>query len=153
MTHAAANAPHAHGVQPIWNPGAAANWSLLFTPAFGAYLQMKNWDTLGEHARAAESRKWFYATMGMLGMSAVASALLSGFEMVDAVLRSVLVLFLFTWYLSSGRSQVKYVARTFADDYPRRPWKQPLKVALGLLLAYWVAMFTVGMAIGLASGA
>ena len=26
----------------LWNPNAAANWSLLFSPAFGAWLHMKN---------------------------------------------------------------------------------------------------------------
>lgn len=32
----------------LWNPNAAANWSLLFTPLFGAYLHMLNWRSLGE---------------------------------------------------------------------------------------------------------
>jgi hypothetical protein len=27
----------------LWNPGAAASWSLLLSPAFGAFLHMKNW--------------------------------------------------------------------------------------------------------------
>jgi len=37
----------------IWNPNAAANWSILFTPAFGSYLQMLNWRTLSEPAKAS----------------------------------------------------------------------------------------------------
>lgn len=28
---------------PLWNPNAAANWCLLFTPSFGSWLHMKNW--------------------------------------------------------------------------------------------------------------
>jgi predicted amidophosphoribosyltransferase len=27
----------------IWNPNAASNWSLVFTPAFGSYLHARNW--------------------------------------------------------------------------------------------------------------
>lgn len=56
------------------------------------------------------------------------------------------------WPINPGRSQVKYVAQTFADDDPRRSWKQPLKVAAGLLLGYWVAMFTVGAVGALVAG-
>ena len=39
----------------IWNPNAASNWSIIFTPAFGSYLHALNWRTLGEeeHARSA----------------------------------------------------------------------------------------------------
>ena len=41
---------------PLWNPNAAANWSLLLSPAFGAFLHMKNWEELGEPAKAAASK-------------------------------------------------------------------------------------------------
>jgi hypothetical protein len=40
----------------LWNPNAAANWSLLFSPMFGAWLHMKNWAALGEPERAAARR-------------------------------------------------------------------------------------------------
>ena len=30
----------------LWNPVAAAVWSIVLTPAFGAYLHAKNWETL-----------------------------------------------------------------------------------------------------------
>ena len=36
----------------IWNPDAAANWCLLFSPVFGTWLHMKNWRALGEPERA-----------------------------------------------------------------------------------------------------
>jgi hypothetical protein len=41
---------------PIWNPIATVNWSLLFTPVFGAYLQMLNWKSLGQEDSARESK-------------------------------------------------------------------------------------------------
>lgn len=31
----------------LWNPNAAVNWSVLFTPIFGAWIQAKNWKALG----------------------------------------------------------------------------------------------------------
>lgn len=42
---------------PLWNPNAAANWSLLFSPVFGALLQMKNWEALGEDDKALNSKR------------------------------------------------------------------------------------------------
>ena len=41
---------------PLWNPNAAANWSLLFSPAFGAFVHMKNWQALGEPEKAANAK-------------------------------------------------------------------------------------------------
>ena len=42
---------------PIWNPNAAANWSLIFTPAFGAYIQMLNWQRLGQEPRLSGTNR------------------------------------------------------------------------------------------------
>jgi hypothetical protein len=53
----------------IWNPNAAANWSLLFSPAFGAYLHMLNWRALGQPGRAASAQHWFLASLTMLLVS------------------------------------------------------------------------------------
>ena len=47
----------------LWNPNAAANWCLLFTAAFGAYLHMRNWQALGQPDRARASRNWMIAVI------------------------------------------------------------------------------------------
>ena len=39
---------------PLWNPGAAASWSLLLSPVFGAILHMKNWQAMGEQTAGAQ---------------------------------------------------------------------------------------------------
>ena len=51
---------------PIWNPNAAASWSLPFSPVFGAYLHMLNWRSLGEEAKAATARTWLIAGLTLL---------------------------------------------------------------------------------------
>jgi hypothetical protein len=40
----------------LWNPNAAASWSLLFTPIFGSLLHMKNWQAMGNREKAASSK-------------------------------------------------------------------------------------------------
>jgi hypothetical protein len=60
-------------VPTIWNPNSAANWSLLFTPAFGAFLHMKNWEALGEPAKASSAKLWATTTLVVLvGISVAA---------------------------------------------------------------------------------
>jgi hypothetical protein len=42
---------------------------------------------------------------------------------------------LFGWYLSLGKKQVMYVKETWQAGYKRKPWKEPLLVASGCLIA------------------
>jgi hypothetical protein len=55
---------------PLWNPSAAANWSLLFSPAFGALVQMKHWEALGEPAKASAARGFLLFAMVVGGVAA-----------------------------------------------------------------------------------
>jgi hypothetical protein len=61
----------------LWNPNAAANWSLLFGPAFGAFLHMKNWQALEEPAKASAAKVWFLLTIVVLGSLVCASVVLN----------------------------------------------------------------------------
>jgi hypothetical protein len=44
----------------LWNPKPAAYWSLLFSPAFGAFLHARNADAMGRVDEAKANRMWFY---------------------------------------------------------------------------------------------
>ena len=51
-----ATAPSASDpVCAIWNPSAAAIWSLVFTPAFGVFIHMLNWQAPGQLQQAARA--------------------------------------------------------------------------------------------------
>lgn len=134
----------------IWNPNAAANWCLLFSPAFGAYLNMLNWRALGEPERAASSRAWFYTSLGFLAFYTLL-ALVVGNTVSDGISRLVSLVFLLSWYFASGRPQAKYVKERFGKDYVRKPWGKPLAYALGGFLAFILASFVVGVVSGLVS--
>lgn len=118
----------------LWNPAAAANWSLIFTPAFGSYLQMLNWRTLGERERAATARVWFYVSLAMLGLY-VAIRLLTG-DRSYASVQPLLFLYLFVWYFAVGRSQAKYVKERFGSTYPRKGWAKPIMRGIAVLIGY-----------------
>ncbi|MGB7331460.1 MAG: hypothetical protein WBD25_08740, partial [Terriglobales bacterium] len=52
----------------LWNPKAAAFWSLLFSPAFGAFLHARNADAMRRADEANANRMWFYVSLAYLGL-------------------------------------------------------------------------------------
>jgi hypothetical protein len=135
----------------IWNPNAAANWSLIFTPAFGSYLQMRNWLALGETRRARASRAWFVASLVVLFANLFVGMVLGDARRADLVTRFVLLVLLVVWYFAAGRAQARYVRERFGKDYARRPWGRALLWAVGAVIAYYAIAVAVGVLVGLAS--
>src|SRR6185295_3877185 len=95
----------------LWNPNAAANWSLLLTPAFGAYLHAMNWRTLGKPEHARTNMVWVWMTVVIL-MINFATLFMPDSKTVDGLLRSAGLGLLVGWYVTQARSQMKYVKET-----------------------------------------
>lgn len=129
---------------PIWNPNATANWSILLSPTFGSYLQMRNWEILGEPEKAASIEKWLYVSVGVWviqglivwNMPTDVAAKISG---------PLNILFLFAWYFSTGKKQCKYVKAKFGSRYTRKPWGAAL--LCGIFASFLLSIsvpFTMG---------
>jgi len=131
---------------PLWNPNAAANWSLLFSPIFGTWLHMLNWRALGETKRAESAKTWLMVTTLLLVGMTLGGALMpfSGLIGLRAFASFALLV---AWYFGSARPQAKWVAEHYGDHYARRGWTQPLLGALVLWIAGSV-LFTVAAGIG-----
>ena len=108
----------------LWNPTAAANWSLLFSPAFGAYIHMLNWKKLGFGEKAKNSRNWFFVSLflSLLGLG---------------------LLVLIAWYFSSAKEQIKYIKTHFGDNYPKNSWGKPLLIAFGVTLVSLIFLVAI----------
>ncbi|WP_434777932.1 hypothetical protein [Neisseria sp. Ec49-e6-T10] len=106
----------------LWNPNAACNWCLLFSPIFGAYLHMLNWRALGMPEKEKESLIWFWVS--------IVSAVVAIFTPINTAFIVLIV-----WYFASARSQVKYVREHCGDSYERKPWGVPLLCATGVFVA------------------
>ena len=115
----------------LWNPTAAVNWSLLFSPAFGAFLHARNADALGRTDEARANRVWFYVTITYLAFN-----LMSVFipAVPEKLFRLVSIGLLIGWYFSLGKKQIKYVKDTWPYSYNRKPWKKPLSIAFGSMI-------------------
>lgn len=99
----------------LWNPNAAANWSLLFSSAFGSYLHMKNWEALGEVQKAKSSKTWFISSL-------IFTVLGLGFFVLVA------------WYFSIGKKQSIYVKEKFSDNYSKKSWGIPLLIGFSVFI-------------------
>jgi hypothetical protein len=128
----------------LWNPNAASNWSLAFTPAFGAYLHMLNWRALGQTEKAASARVWFVMSLIVLGIALIVPYLLPA----RAVARVLGLPWLLVWYFLAAREQAKYVNDRFGKGYPRKPWGKALGLAALAGLGYSGIAVALGAMLG-----
>lgn len=129
----------------LWNPSAAANWSLLFSPVFGAFLYMKNWQALGEPAKAFAAKVWVAVIVCALIGLPLAVTLIPGMGWLDNFASTLELVLLIAWYVGVARSQERYVKGRFGKSYPRRGWGKPLLIAFSLLFAYGFAVGIVAV--------
>lgn len=137
---------------PIWNPEAAANWSLPFSPAFGSYLHMLNWRTLGEPEKARAAFVWFLLSLGMLLASLLIVVAYPDSPVSGMGGRIASFVYLAVWYLTFARRQMEFVKKNYGDGYPRKKWGGALGVGVACLLAYFGAALLIGIAMGIAKG-
>jgi hypothetical protein len=129
--------------ESLWNPNAIANWSLLLTPIFGAWLTAKNWQALGQDAYAQKSRKW------MLGMAAglpLATVLMNMTSLPSfvfpAVLGSFVAIFLL-WFFMENRKQNSYIKMRFSNGYTKQSWLRPLVRGAVALIIWQIAVWLI----------
>lgn len=123
----------------LWNPSAAATWSLVFTPAFGAFIHMLNWQALGQPAQAAAARRWFYASLALLMLQIWTRALNARLGTEPLLLHPASVLFLLVWYFGAARPQARLVRARYGAGYRRRRWDSVLMGAVMAGTAYAIA--------------
>lgn len=105
----------------LWNPNTAANWSLLFTPVFGAWLNAKNWSELGNIKKQRQSMIWVYCS---------AVLLLIAFFSPDNIGRGIGFWLLIGWYFSNGKSQIKFFKENLGNNYTKKSFGKPLGIAI-----------------------
>jgi hypothetical protein len=120
----------------IWNPSAAARWSLVFTPVFGAFIHMHNWHLLGQPQEAARARRWFHASLAVLLLQLFTSALNARLGSEPMLLHPVGLLFLVVWYFGAARQQARLVKARYGASYRRRSWDSVLICAVVAGAAY-----------------
>jgi hypothetical protein len=118
----------------LWNPNAAANWSLLFSPAFGSLLVYLNWKAIGNESEAKTAQLLFYVNLAVLAL------------VMGTNFRGIALPWLIAWYFASARRQAKFVREHYGNDYPRKGWGKPLGLAVLALVGCIVVLVAVELA-------
>lgn len=143
----------AHDAAPaLWNPGAAASWSLLLSPVFGSILHMKNWQALGENAKADASKRWAIANVLFILAVFAAAFIVPESRQADSLSRLGGLAMLILWYFASGKAQMAYVDKRFGKTYPKRGWGKPLMFGVLGIIGFIVVAMIIGVAIALVTG-
>ncbi|NHZ87442.1 hypothetical protein F2P45_00100 [Massilia sp. CCM 8733] len=140
---------------PIWNPGAAAAWCLVFGIMFGSWIHMKNWQVLGKPDKAAASKRWligsallflFSFTLAFAKPESLSGSL-GRFNFIFSLAALV------AWYVISAREQIRFVATTYGKNYQHRSWGTPLLYGLLVLVGVGVAGAIAGIIMAVVSRA
>lgn len=119
----------------LWNPNAAACWSLLFSPIFGAALHMFNARAMGDAELEKLNKGFMWGTLAVL----VIAILLAIFSGIKANFVGIAVLG--AWYGVVGRKQVTIVEERYGSNYPRRSWGKPILFGVLGIIALYVCIF------------
>jgi hypothetical protein len=125
----------------LWNPNAAACWSILFTPVFGALLHAANWRALGEPARARTNVFCVWVTVALLVLHAGA-LFVTHSDAMNLYIQTGFVGILVGWYFTIGRTQARYI-KAERPDYVKKGWGVPLLAALCVWGAYLGILFSI----------
>ena len=118
--------PQQTGTPKLYNPTAAANWSVLFTPVFGGICIFKNYKTLGEQQRAQ--------------ISLILTIVFGLITFVGPLLpfppgRGMPFVALITWYLIEPKKQINFL-KSRGIVYEKKSWGIPALIGFGALAVY-----------------
>jgi len=132
---------------PLWNPRAATYWGLLLSPAFSAYIHMRNWEALGQDDKVRETRAWFYLMLGYVVSCGILSAVSEAGGMALTAPSSIALVLMVAWHRWGGRQQERYVAALTRGAYTRRPWGKAVAAALGTFAAAIILVAVVNVVV------
>lgn len=128
-----------YDVPPLYNPNAAALWSLLFTP-FGAWMHAKNWEAVGEEELARKNRLFAIGVVAFILITA-AIEFITGITLPSAVIGIVPLV---VWYLQLGKQQIELIKEELGDDYERKSLVMPVLVGVfGGIALLFVVIFAM----------
>jgi hypothetical protein len=134
----------------LWNPNAAALWSVIFTPIFGAYLHALNWRALGDKEREEASMTWVFAAGALVLLLMLIEVVTPpGYNQGDRVSHTLEFAFLIAWYFASARAQAKLVKEKFGKSFTHKSWRKPLLLGLAGFGIYILLMIAIAAEIGI----
>jgi hypothetical protein len=126
----------------LWSPGVAAALAFFFSPFFGALIVMKNWEAMGEHDKARQSKMWAIGTIVFYALMIVSAFMLPE-TTPDLLFRAAGIGFFIAWYMVNCKDQKDVVEYRYGKGYPKRSWTKAILIAVGIYLALLVLVVLV----------
>lgn len=118
----------------LWNPDAAGAWSLLLTPIFGSALVRRNWQAIGDAAKARAGTIWLAVSILVFAFAVIVFPLI-GFP------------YIIVWYFAWQRPQTQYIRERWGKDYPRKGWATPLVIGVVIYAVVIIGLSMLAVAI------
>lgn len=124
---------------PVYSPEAAAVWSIVLTPMFGAVLHLANARVLGDIRLCRIAWSWTVALaiITLAGLYAAFNMAMTA----SAPFRASLILSFVTlvWYFLAGQAQSRHLLNAHGARYPRKGMFMPaLIVGFGWFVLAWL---------------
>jgi hypothetical protein len=119
-------------VPALWNPDVAGLWSLFFTPVFGSFLVLKNWQAIGDRDRIWLGRMWLAASLVMM--------------LPFLFVPRLQILYVIAWYFAWQRKQTRYITERWGKSYPHKRWGAPILWGIVWMIVVVVAATAVEIA-------
>ena len=116
----------------LWGPTAAVNLSVFLFP-LGAFIHYKNWKVLKEERKARESLIWFLCMLA----SIVIVFCLPLYAW--SLLIPIVIIMLIAWYITSAKSQIKYVKEKYGMEYK----KESLLIPILMVVFVYISIMAV----------
>ena len=120
----------------LWNPMAAALWSLALTPAFGAWLHARNWERLGNQEKASEAQAWCAAVCILIAINQLVATIAVAWGAEFTIPPTAGLVLFAVWYCLSAHAQVKYVVANHGPAYQRLGWLRPILGAVAAMVGF-----------------
>lgn len=105
----------------LWDAREIAWFSLLLTPVFGFYYQMKNWQMIENKEQIKLSQLWLKISLGYVALSLLLALVLPT-QMGLAVIKVMFLMYIFVWYFSNAKTQIEYIKKNIPPNYKRHLW-------------------------------
>jgi len=140
---AAANACATDHSSALWNPTAANVLGLLLSPAFSAYVHMRNWRVIGDLDKTAQTRTWFIALAACFFTAGVLTIVGQMRHEALAPPAAINLLLVALWCAREGREQIRFLRTYKGGAHVRKPWGGVIVAAFGIQLALCLLVMLV----------
>ncbi len=150
----------------LWNTKVAINWSIIFSPIFGALIVANNWKKLDQLDEVKKAMKWVYGTLiffviyglvTQIGYQLVLEAHsdLTGKVFNWRAVKEIMILiklcffflyviFLIAWSRLSAFKQINYIKEKNII-FDKKGWGMPILMAIGGTIIWNIASFIFGL--------